>query len=338
MKKILKKVLPSVIFTKVRELMRYQRLKKSFLYDLNHYFKHSMNLSDYEEDKLISRIVLDTHVIEKGLTMPEARLGFGLARLNILMENMRLFIQSYDVANPQLLHGFSVLQEYVDFHEKHNHAIDSQALANYNKLVILKESKDITFTSREQRNISKSDYFLNAESSFFEFSESRSSLRNYSAERVSQETLKQALDLARNTPSACNRQSVRVHLYRDLTEISKILEVQGGNRGFGHLANFLIAVTFKPKIYFEQNERNSGHVDGGMYAMNILYALHCNKLAACILNAAHAPAKDKKMRSVANIPDDEIFVAFIAGGIPPDDFKIARSFRYPLDYVLTEHN
>jgi hypothetical protein len=43
------------------------------------------------------------------------------------------------------------------------------------------------------------------------------------------------------------------------------------------------------------------------------------------------------MRKVTNIPEGEYFVAMIACGIPPDEFKIATSFRYPLNFILTDH-
>jgi len=337
MKKLIKSLFPQFLYSIIRSSIRYIRLSKCYLYDLNHYFKNSMDLDDNSEGKLISRIILDTHVIEKGLTMPETKLGFGKVRLKVLMDNIKFFVINFNTTNPQLLHAFSVLQEYFSFHEKSNFELVPEITADYNELVNLKNEKSFAYSQRNQLEITKDDYFSNLESSFPLFSESRSSIRNYSSENVSNEILNSALNLARNTPSACNRQAVRVHLYRDADSIADILEIQGGNRGFGHLANFLIAITFKPSVYFEQNERNSGFVDGGMYAMNVLYALHSKSLAACILNAAHTPEKDIKMRHAAKLPSDETFVAFIAGGIPPDTFKIARSYRYPLDFILTEH-
>lgn len=334
---MLKKLLPKKLFYYVRKTARFQRLKNSFMYDLNHYFKYSMNLDDNFEEKLISRIILNTHVIEKGLTMPNTKLGFGSARLNELMNNVNFFVENYNVHNPQLLHAYSVLFEYFSFNKKENFELKPSDVTKFADLLALKSSKQIDVTQRNQIETTSTEYFSKLNGSFKEFSESRSSLRNYDIQAVPLELLEGALDLARNTPSACNRQSVRVHLYTETDKITNILEIQGGNRGFGHLANFLIAVTFKPKVYFEQNERNSGHVDGGMYCMNILYALHAEKLAACILNAAHAPEKDIKMRKAANVPEDEVFVAFIAGGYAPTTFKIARSFRYPLNHILTKH-
>jgi len=330
-------MVPVPVFRAIRMLVRHRRLKKSFLYDMEHYFKHSMNVDNNEENKLISRIILDSHVVEKGLTMPETKIGFGVQRSAILMKNMIRYINCYNAENVQLLHGFSVLKEYFDLHEGESYKLDDEIVGLYDFLLLLKKNKEISYVSREQVSVDSMRYFHDVESSFPAFSSSRSSIRNFSDTDVCHKTLLATLDLARNTPSACNRQSVRVHLYREPNKIKEILKLQGGNRGFGHLANFLIAVTFKSKLFFEQNERNSGYVDGGMYCMNILYSLHAKKIAACILNAAHTPEKDVAMRAIADIPDDEVFVAFIVGGNAPEQMKIARSFRYPLEYVLTKH-
>lgn len=334
---VLKRFLPKFIFNLIRDKYRYNRLKKSYMYDLNHYYEYSMSKENISKQKLISKIILDTHVIEKGLTMPDTRLGFGYERLIVLIKNIIGYIKRYNCNEFQLLHGISVVDEYFNFHKEKEFDVSKQVVDNYNNLLKVIDEKSIEFTSRKQINISKEEYFSNAKSSFFEFSESRSSIRNYSESKIDIDRVLMSLDLCRNTPSACNRQAVRVHLYTNRDKIQDILKLQGGNRGFGHLSSFLIIVTYEPSVYFEESERSSGFVDGGMYAMNILYALHANLFAACILNTAHNPNKDKIVREETNIPKSECFVAMIAGGIPPEEFKIAKSLRYPLKDILTKH-
>jgi len=296
-----------------------------------------MSMAESTKNKMVSKIILDTHVIEKGLTMPEFRLGFGQLRLVALLTNVECYISRYDSENHQVLHALSVINEYFKVHDKNNYSVSGELLKARDVFFGKKEINAVNFKERHQTNITKAEYFDAIDKPFFQFSGSRSSIRNFSREPVDLAEIKQALDLCRNTPSACNRQSVRVHLFKDKHTIEKILKVQGGNRGFGHLANFLIVVTYEPSMYFEESERNSGIVDGGMYCMNILYALHAKEITACILNAAHSDEKDLAMRKVARIPESEVFVAMIAGGKAADEFKIATSYRYPLDKILKVH-
>jgi nitroreductase len=337
MKGMIKKYVPKGVYKHVRSSMRYIRLSKSYFYDLNHYFNNSMNLENNSNKKLIAKIILDTHVIEKGLTMPEIKIGFGQGRLIVLMNNLLTYFTNYNTCEPQVDHGVAVVKEYFLFHTEKDYGFERPLVNRYDTLISVVENKSINKKNNRQIDMTSNDYFIDAKSEFFKFAQSRSSVRNFSDEPILKETILKALDLSRSTPSACNRQSVRVHLYTDKTEIDKILKIQGGNRGFGHLSQSLILITYDVANYFEQSERNSGFVDGGMYSMNILYSLHASKIAACILNAAHSPAKDVAMREVAKIPNAEVFVAWIACGIPPDDFKIATSFRYPLNHILEEH-
>ena len=337
MKRVIKNIFPMFLYLYIRVLARYIRLARSYLYDLNHYFQYSMSMDNNTKNKLVSKIILDTHVIEKGLTMPEFRLGFGQIRLAVLLTNVEYYISEYEGENPQVLHALSVINEYFKVHDKSNYSVSAELLKAKNIFFGKNEINVVDFKERHQINVTKSEYFDAIDKPFFQFSESRSSIRNFSQEPVELAEIKLALDLCRNTPSACNRQSVRVHLFKDKNTIEEILNVQGGNRGFGHLANFLIVVTYEPSMYFEESERNSGIVDGGMYCMNILYALHAKKMTACILNAAHSGEKDLAMRKVARIPASEVFVAMIAGGKAADKFKVATSYRYPLEKILEVH-
>jgi nitroreductase len=69
--------------------------------------------------------------------------------------------------------------------------------------------------------------------------------------------------------------------------------------------------------------------------MNLLYAIHYQKIAACILNCSNNIEKDKSLRKLCNIKNSEFFIAMIAFGIPPENFKIAGSKRYDLKKTNT---
>jgi hypothetical protein len=50
------------------------------------------------------------------------------------------------------------------------------------------------------------------------------------------------------------------------------LKLQGGIRGFGHLTNKLIVITSDTAVFLMMKDQ--AFIDGGMYAMNVLYGLH----------------------------------------------------------------
>ncbi len=335
---LIKKYIPQFITSPLRSSIRYFRLSSAFLYDAGLYYKYSMSKKNEARDKLVAKIIMDTHVIEKGLTMPDTRFGFGQERLIILIDNLLTYKKLYSNYEYQVNHGVSVVIEYESFHENHKDKINTQTFKKLSELsekYNLKEKKP--YNKNKQIDTTKSDYFNAISKSFYEFSNSRSSIRSFSDNNIEMEIIEKAIDLSRNTPSACNRQSVRVHVYSSKDDIAKILQLQGGSRGFSHLVDKLLAVTFDTASYFEQNERNTGLVDGGMFCMNLLYSLHFYQVGACILNASHSPDKDKKMRVITKIPANENFVAFISCGDVPDRFRIAKSLRYPTDFIMKIH-
>lgn len=325
MKKILKKYFP--IASKFGALY-------SFLDYFIKYSKYS-SISNYSnKEKLEGRIIADYHVIEKGLTMPKPRLGFGQERVNKLIDSCLSYIKTYDQTNVQLKHAISVLLEYKEFHVNRNHKLPIELL---NRIDSISLDSNINSPSFQKEFKSKEIYFSKINSDFQEFSNSRLSVRNFSKISVSEQSLDNAVKLAINAPSSCNRQTTRVHIVRDKKEIEQILSIQGGNRGFGHLVDKLILLTSDLSFWHGVYEKSAPYVDGGIFAMNLLYSLHYNKIAACPLNCNLSPKKDRLIRKIIAIPKSEVFVVMISCGVPQDNFKVPYSKRNNSNSIIKFH-
>jgi nitroreductase len=295
------------------------------------FLRHSGILGDkWKRIKLVGVIIAEYHVIEKGLTMPEPRLGFGKDNILSLLNHCMYYVNHYEM-DAQVLHAIAVLYEYRVFHLMHNFQLASEIIDKLNQL----ESYAKDIKSSTQNLYTKDEFFKDVQSEFLKFSNSRKSIRNYSQEEIPIEVITKAIDYSRNTPSACNRQSVRVYLFTDKAQIREILQIQGANRGFGHLADKLIIVTSELALYHGLHERNAGFIDGGMFAMNLLYMLHYQKIAACSLNCSFSIQKEIMLRKLCKIKKSEVFVLMIACGYAPESFKSAFSERYSLDNILT---
>ncbi|MDU0808909.1 nitroreductase family protein [Aquirufa regiilacus] len=328
--RIIKLILPVRVFEYVKQkkvqFILQRNFKKAYEFDMKRYLKYSDSFGTNSAQQLIGKIVREYHVIEKGLTMPDPRLGFGKDLLLSLVDNCMQYIQLFGEEEEQLRHAVGVIWEYEQFHEQQNFNLEDSVVVSIQKLKNLVSGIPIS----KQKEITANDYFKYVESEFPQFAKSRSSLRNYTNENVPMKAILSALDLARTTPSACNRQSWRTYVFEDKIHINSILTIQGGNRGFGHLTNKLIIITSEISVFSSVAERNQVFIDGGMYAMNLLYALHYYKIGACILNCSNSLEKDLKLRVVCDVKESEVFIAMVSCGIPPVDFKIASSYRYEL--------
>jgi hypothetical protein len=207
-------------------LYSYYVIYTSHLYESKRFVKY--HFSTKTENSSISYIIRLYHSIEKGLTMPNFRFGFGKTTMQVLIKEIERHYKTFGTSD-QLEHAVKVVSEY-DFCHKHaNFTLDSELETKIDKL--LKKFPEIKATS-VQVDKSSDEYFKDVNNDFLAFSESRKSVRNFSEKPVEIDRILEAIKIAQNAPSACNRQPGRVKIISDQNMKVKALELQNGNRGF----------------------------------------------------------------------------------------------------------
>jgi len=316
-KKIIKIIIPKrIIYLIKTNLLYWYDIKRYALYSNTFYRLTSPT-------KLKGHLTILYHIIEKGLTMPETRFGFGTKVVQELISFCNFYLQEdYNSKDQVFIHSIEVLNEYRKFHELNNFSLDVN---------IIKGIRDVSLAARidsssSQYHFSKVDFLKYTQSPFDEFCRSRHSARHFSKEDIPKETLFKCIELANRPPSDCNRQPNRVYIINNKERIQEVLELQNGNRGFGHLTNTLLVITSDISL-FQGNERNEPFLNAGLFSMTLLYALHFYKIGACFLNWATTISNDRKLRAMLQIPDKEQIAVMIACGYLPDDIKIATSPR-----------
>jgi len=184
--------------------------------------------------------------------------------------------------------------------------------------------------------ITADEYWSALQSPFPEFSASRHCIREYNG-NISQEQIINAVRIANNAPSACNRQPWHVHFVSDYNVIQQCLAIQGGNRGFGHFTNKLLVLTSDMMSSIRLYERQSSYIDAGIYLMNLSYSLHYSKVAHCILHWSQSPATDKKLRKILTVPDNENIVAMFSCGALPEKCIRVNSPRKAAHETIVIH-
>jgi hypothetical protein len=271
---IVKTVVPKRIIYLLKTIHAYRQDIERFAFNSNSFYRLD-NLI-----KIKGHMTILYHVIEKGLTMPETRLGFGTKIIQELLELCSFYIQKgYDHKDQIFFHSIEVLNEYLRFHVLNNFSLDANIIKRINEV----SSAARIDTSSSQYHFSNNEYFKDHHSSFVEFCKSRHSSRNFSPKDIPMETIYQCIELANSSPSDCNRQPTRAYIIKNRQKILEVLELQNGNRGFGHLANTLLVITSDISL-FKVMERNEPFLTAGLFSMTLLYALHFHKIGACLLN------------------------------------------------------
>ncbi|MEO5893971.1 MAG: nitroreductase family protein [Ferruginibacter sp.] len=304
---------------------------KDFLYDYARFMRYSSSVGLNTKETLQAFIVKEYHAVEKGMALGNPRPGFGEVRIASLLNAIEVHESKYG-GDPVLDIAFAGLQEYSGFNERNNISNGVTERIKSKLLHYKQESVSVGGT----REISKSEITEALDFDFGKFIKSRFSIRDFSEQPVNTADLLAAIDLAKYAPSACNRQAWKVYLIEHSNKEfkSKILDIQNGNKGFREQISALLVITGKLSS-FGDYERNQSFIDGGMFAMSLLLALHSKGLGTCCLNNSFTAAKNKLFCNIMNISEDNVPIMFIAVGHLKNNFKVAMSARKTLDEIVT---
>lgn len=270
-----------------------------------------------------SALLKHYHGLEKGLSLAEPRPGFGEAKARALAERLDAWTREHG-RDEVTAAAEGSLRAYHAFNRDHGLAMpwlegwlrgrDGDGPAEGGVKVL--------------RRAELQDAVRGVGPAFFD---SRHSVRAFSAEPVPLEAIEAAVDMARRTPSVCNRQGPRAYCFRDAMEA---LRWQPGNAGFGHLASRALVITADLQAFSSPGERHQAYVDGGLFAMSVVYALHALGYGTCMLAWSQDRERNAQARAALSIPPSEVIIMMIAVGCIPEELRVARSWRRPLADIL----
>jgi nitroreductase len=286
--------------------------------------------------KLSSELIFYYHKLEKGLCLPpENRRWFGLQPAEKTLE----LLNEWDKFNlpktaPVYQAACGVLSAYCQF-TKNISSNDPAA-----KLIVAKLERYLQQVSFDSQFITPILPDITPDSSFDilqQLSQSRRSTRNFSNKVVDLELISKAAHVAQLSPSACNRQPWKLHIYDKREDIDNMLALQNGNRGFGHKVPLLGVMCCDLGSFFDSTERYEPHLDGGLFLMTFILALQSQGIASCCLNWCVNPDRDIAAHRVGNIASNERILTFLAIGYSEEATLVPLSARRPLTDVLIKH-
>ncbi|QTC91480.1 nitroreductase family protein [Brevundimonas goettingensis] len=271
----------------------------------------------------MSVITIMTHNIEKGLSMPSPRPGYGARNIGPLIRRCHEYIALFGV-DDTIARAQGVLAAYVRFNGTVG-CTDYPFAAEIDRLLQVSSDNARGGLKRVARDEVAAVGKLVPDAFF----EGRSSVRVFDSAPVDDSQITTAIRLAQKSPSVCNRQSGYVYVFRDKADIADALAIQAGANGFSQNVPTLLVITMRTKNFFGP-ERNQRWVDGGLFAMSLILGLHREGLATCCLNWSKPGAVDKKLKQRLNIPRDRSIIFLLAVGHYPETVEVAQSAKRPL--------
>ena len=320
------------IFASINRLFKVLQVFTEHLQDSWLFLRHNgFSPLEPRARRLSFKTIIEAHTIEKGLSLPKPRSHFGQAKIRTLLDmNAKWTPPPSDLSRSMLLGALrdyraafsdvpapdAELAERIDaFLDKH---CTEAALGGVRSGIHLGCLPNEDATA---------------------FLEARFSARDFAPRGLSDSEIATVVRIAQRAPSQCNRQSSRLHVYRDPERIAQLLDLQAGARGFIEAVPTLFVVTSEITAWGGPQQRNQPYVDGGIYTLMLLLALNARGFVCCPMNLAVTSKKERQIKSLGNIPERERLVAMVAAGPPPDyPLRAAKSPRWSEDSICILHD
>lgn len=289
----------------------------------------------FEQRRHLAQITLSYHSLEKGLSIANPRPGFGLAPAVRLAGLIESYLDQYPY-DEEIRAAVGTLESYLAFQRSHAHDLPLLT-ARVGALVeaapqplLDAERGGVELVSGEAPSPLGSDVFER-------FLLTRHSVRHFADRPVSAELLRRAVAQGQLSPSACNRQGARAYCFTEKGRVGEILKLQPGNRGWGHTVPAVMVITAAVDVFGGPGERRQCFIDGGLFAMTTVLALHALGLGTCMLAWSVSPSQDQKMRRLAGVPDSEEIIMLVAVGHMPEALRVPVSKRLNSSNVAFVH-
>ena len=286
----------------------------------------SENCIDPSRDvnQISAKVLLGIHQLEKGMSFTQFSREFGEKKALRLVDLLKKYNETGKKDFIFTL-AINVLSEYLAVPNSTKNEKARNMISSF-----IEENKALVGKIETGTKIVSEPHSFD-ESSIVDFFLSRNSVREFSDKPITDDEIKKVMDFASCTPSACNRQASRVHVYRDKQMMEKLIENQLGNQNWCKNAMAIFVIT-SDLNYFSMDEQLQYLVDGGLYAMNFDWGLHLYHIASCFKMYIRLPEIDKEFHKISGIPQNEVPVVLIlAGHYKEDSIKSPKSVRLPID-------
>jgi len=303
-------------------------------YDTFLFLKFSFFKNPKSKTNRKSFLTKQYHIIEKGLSLPNPRQNFGISKIQTLINKSEKYICEYGL-DDFFIPIVGCLREYLSSNPElsnENESVYNEITNFINKYFAENSIKKLGGT----KLLLKKDIERLIDINYLEFVKSRVSIRDFSNKEIDSKDIEVAIEIARNTPSVCNRQNWFVHFYDKREIINELLQIQAGGSGFVDSIKALLIITSDLEG-FTNLEHNQLYIDGGLFSMNLLLSLHSKAIGACCLNTCLPFTQEVKVKKIGKISKNERLIMFIGIGYLKDNFKVAYSQKKDVSDILVIH-
>lgn len=159
----------------------------------------------------------------------------------------------------------------------------------------------------------------------------RRSVRWFKQNRVERFRIDNALLLARQAPTACNRIPYEFRVFDDPTLAREIAHIPFGTAGYADNVPAIAVVIGKLESYFSPRDRHAIYVDSSLAAMQFMLGLETQGLSSCVINWPDFEPLEARMQKRLRLDLSDRVVMLIGFGYADPEGLVPFSAKKELD-------
>ena len=279
------------------------------------------------------QLLLISHSLEKGMSIPNSKIGFGIKKAEYLILYQKKYISlGFEVSSFAFRESVAVLQKWIDFSKQNGVNVDkikneSNSIMKLANIADISAGFNVIGMEKVYSKIDKSlvEYFIST----------KHSVRQYIKKPIPDDIMLNVMKMTAYAPSACNRQPCKIYWTSDMEKVGIISHLIPGNKGFeDEVPNW--AFVSVDRRFFNGAEGLQGYVNGGIYLAYFILCLHANAIGSCIFQIPIADKNVPVIKKLAGISDCEAIIAAVGFGYAADTLKFACAQRRPISETLVK--
>jgi nitroreductase len=283
-----------------------------------------------ESRAALTAVRRDIHRVEKGLVMRPRRVPFGKDYVPELVTKLQQLSQTGTLPQSEREWGDDVLRTYFEVTSEVTDEWVIAARRQYEALSTGDSAPRLVPAPRSSAKVSDVTF-----ADLERLAVQRRSVRWFTDKPVDPSLVDEALLIAGQAPSACNRQNIRFHMVYGTAESAKILSTVGGTRGFGDQVPAVAVLIGRLAGYRYGFDRHAIYIDGGLASMGFLFGLETLGLSSCCINWPDVGSRYDAIKKLVPLAADEQILMLIAIGTADPDGLVPSSHKRSIETLRT---
>lgn len=164
-----------------------------------------------------------------------------------------------------------------------------------------------------------------------ELSLQRRSVRFFDQRPVARDLIDKALEVASQSPTACNRMPYEFRIFDDSDLVRTVADLPFGAVGYSHQIPAIAVLIGRLDSYFSPRDRHAIYIDSSLAAMAFLFGLETQGLSSSVINWPDFEPLESKMQRLLGLDMTERVIMLIAIGYGHPEALVPYSQKKQLD-------